>query len=102
MTFRDDAITATESVVDALGEPVIFQSNAGEQKTITAAFEKEFMEHGLGVGVNTALPVLFVKESDGPFSEGDTFIIDDITYRQVRIEPDADGAARIELEKHRG
>jgi len=100
VTFRSDAILATEDIIDALGEPVLFQSKSGTSKTITAVFEREYFDLAYGSGVSSSQPVLSAKSSDGPFKEYDLFLVDNQEYRAVNLDRDADGQTRIGLEKN--
>lgn len=100
MSFRSDAIQATEDIIDALGEPVVYKSKDGFVKTIEAIFEREYFESATDVAGSQT--VLTAKSSDGPFAEGDSFLIEDISYQVVTPDSDEDGQTRILLEKISG
>ena len=96
MTFREDAIQATEDIIDALGEPVGYTPKGGSLVTITAVFESEYIEQQNMAGM---MPTMAVKSSDGTFQEGDVFRVDSVNYAVVVTEPDEDGQTKCFLEK---
>ncbi len=99
MSFNLDAIQATEGIVDNLGEPVSFTPAGGSETMISGIFEIEPVETSPGTGVMTNAVFMSVKKSDGPFNEGDQFVIDSITYGVFDTEEDQDGLITCLLER---
>lgn len=99
MTFRSDATQATKDIVDALGEPVSFTPAGGSETIISGIFEIEPVETSPGTGVMTNAVFMSVKKSDGPFSEGDRFVVDSVTYGVVDTEEDQDDLITCLLER---
>ena len=86
---------------DAHGSTVTYTTSGGSASTINRIFNNEFELVDIGdVGVESNIPILTVKTSDvSSVAQGDTFVIDSVTYKSVIIRPDGTGITEIVLEK---
>ena len=86
---------------DANGSTVTYTPSGGSASTINGILNNEFELVDIGdVGVESNIPILTVKTSDvSSVAQGDTFVIDSVTYKSVIIRPDGTGITEIVLEK---
>tara|TARA_R100000808_G_scaffold24841_1_gene58699 strand:+ start:2478 stop:2786 length:309 start_codon:yes stop_codon:yes gene_type:complete len=86
---------------DAHGSTVTYTPSGGSASTINGILNNEFELVDIGdVGVESNIPILTVKTSDvSSVAQGDTFVIDSVTYKSVIIRPDGTGITEIVLEK---
>ena len=86
---------------DAHGSTVTYTPSGGSASTINGILNNEFELVDIGdVGVESNIPILTVKTSDvSSVAQGDTFVIDSVTYKSVIIRPAGTGITEIVLEK---
>jgi len=86
---------------DSHGSSVTYTPDGGSASTINGILNNEFELVDVGdTGVESTIPVLTVKSSDvSSIAQGDTFVIDSVTYKSVIIRPDGTGVTEIQLEK---
>lgn len=99
---------AVESAADRLamlvdfGQPVTYTVQGGSAVTITGIFDAQFVEVDAGgnVGIAYQQPRLMVRTSDvASATEGDSFVISDVTYLSRVVQDDGTGMTMIVLEK---
>ena len=86
---------------DAHGTSVTYTPSGGSASTINGILNNEFELVDVGdVGVESEIPILTCRTSDvSSVAQGDTFVIDSVTYKSVIIRPDGTGITEIVLEK---
>lgn len=84
------------------GQSITYTRQGGSAAKITGIFDAQFVEVDAGgnVGVAYQQPRLMVRTSDViNCTEGDTFIISDVTYLSRIVQDDGTGMTMIVLEK---
>jgi len=86
---------------DAHGTSLSFTPDGGSTSTINGIFNNEYELIDVGEnGVESTVPILTVRSSDVPgLVQGDSFVIDSVTYKSVIVRPDGTGITEIQLEK---
>lgn len=75
--------------VDDFADAAIYTPTGGTPKAIVVDFHSEYFEP-LGNIVESSAPWLSCKQSDVPnLAQGDTFIIDGVTYKSRGNEPES-------------
>ncbi len=100
MAFDDDAVSASEDIVDAVGESVVYHGG-GSPATITAIFDRDsILVEGDELEYQTFDALLTAKSSDVPgLEEGHMFTVDGVDYECVLPQPDGLGLTNIRLNK---
>ena len=103
MSFEDDAVTATATIIDALGGTVIHRPQFGNDAEITAIFRREWVDSDVGGAMQSSLQTwLEAKEADAAVMRlGDTIVRADGEYVIVDFQRDADGEVDVILEHDR-
>lgn len=96
--------------LDIFGQTVAYTPAAGEQLTITAVFDREFLEYdalsdaarmvGTPGNISATRPVLGVRLSDfsTPPAQGDTLVIPALgAFKVMESRPDSHGWAKLLL-----
>ncbi len=92
MVLESSADLAGYFDTDANGSAATITIN-GSASSINVIFNKEFFEiAGSEVGVESSTPVIYCRSSDVTnVEQGDTILVDSITYNIVKVEPDNTG-----------
>ncbi len=89
MTFAEDVARADRDVLDALGEPVIYQPTVGAAVPVTGVFAEQYQlaKGGGEAGVGALGPAVFLRLEDLPLDPEDddepTVTIRGIAYHVV-------------------
>jgi|TARA_R110000824_G_scaffold270162_3_gene458608 hypothetical protein len=92
MVLESSADLAGYFDVDANGSAATITIN-GSASSINVIFNKEFFEiAGSEVGVESSQPVMYCRSSDVTnVEQGDTILVESVTYNIVKVEPDNTG-----------
>lgn len=95
LSFVDEDEFAVEATYTAVG--------GSSSSTVNVIFDNAFLELDVGsqVGAATVQPMIECRSSDltNGGKQGDTFVIDGVTYKARIIQPDGTGMTKIALEK---
>lgn len=96
MTFREDIKAVSAELIDALGEPAVYNG-----ASLTVIFEETFEAVNLHTGdVESMGPKAEAKTLDVlDAKHGDTIEVDGIVYRITGIQPDGLGITTLLLSK---
>lgn len=84
------------------GESITYTVQGGSAATITGIFDNQYVEVDSGgeVGFAVQQPRLTVRTADVPnCTEGDTFVVNSVTYLSRIVQDDGTGITLIALEK---
>ncbi|MGR8917979.1 MAG: head-tail joining protein [Gammaproteobacteria bacterium] len=79
--FQGNAVTASEAIIDALGQSVTLSPQVGSDTAITVVFDRAYTEADVGNGVSGERTWCEAKSSDADVVEiGDSIVAPDATY----------------------